>query len=79
MILPGAGATRKGPSLCQGTLAGRCVSRGDSFGNTTNSTDTLTNYFRCVACEFDTGTNVFHYRAGYYDPHFGWFIAEDPI
>jgi RHS repeat-associated protein len=51
----------------------------DSFGNTTNSTGSLTNSFRYTAREFDTETNLYEYRARYYDPGAGRFLSEDPI
>jgi RHS repeat-associated protein len=50
----------------------------DSFGNLTNSTGTLRNYFRYTAREFDTETNLYYYRARYYDQSVGRFISEDP-
>jgi RHS repeat-associated protein len=51
----------------------------DSFGNTTNSSGSLTNFFRYTAREFDTETNLYYYRTRYYDPAAGRFISEDPI
>jgi RHS repeat-associated protein len=51
----------------------------DSFGNTTNSSGSLTNFFRYTAREFDTETNLYYYRARYYDPASGRFISEDPL
>jgi len=51
----------------------------DSFGKLTNSTGTLVNPFRYTAREFDTETNLYFYRARYYDPSMGRFLAEDPI
>jgi RHS repeat-associated protein len=51
----------------------------DSFGNTTNSSGSLTNFFRYTAREFDTETGVYYYRARYYDPTTGRFLSEDPI
>jgi RHS repeat-associated protein len=50
----------------------------DSFGNTTNSSGSLTNFFRYTAREFDTETNLYYYRARYYDPSAGRFLSEDP-
>ena len=50
----------------------------DSFGNTTNSSGSLTNFFRYTAREFDTETNLYYYRARYFDPVAGKFISEDP-
>jgi RHS repeat-associated protein len=51
----------------------------DSFGNATSSTGSLTNFFRYTAREFDTETNLYYYRARYYDPNSGRFISEDPL
>jgi RHS repeat-associated protein len=42
--------------------------RYDSFGNVTNSTGTLRNPFSYTASEFDSETNLYYYRARYYDP-----------
>jgi RHS repeat-associated protein len=50
----------------------------DSFGNTTNSSGALTNFFRYTAREFDAETNLYFYRARYFDPVIGKFISEDP-
>jgi RHS repeat-associated protein len=51
----------------------------DSFGNTTNSSGSLTNFFRYTAREFDTETNLYYYRARYFDPAAGRFLSEDPL
>jgi RHS repeat-associated protein len=51
----------------------------DSFGKTTNSTGTLTNPFRYTGREFDSETNLYYYRARYYDPSAGRFASEDPM
>ena len=51
----------------------------DSFGNTTASTGTLGNYFQYTGREFDTETNIYYYRARYFDPSVGRFLSEDPI
>jgi hypothetical protein len=37
----------------------------DSFGNTTNSTGSVTNYFRYTAREFDSETGIYYYRSRY--------------
>jgi RHS repeat-associated protein len=50
----------------------------DSFGNPTVSSGSLTNAFRFTGREFDAETNLYYYRARYYDPSAGRFIAEDP-
>jgi len=51
----------------------------DSFGNTVASTGTLRNYFQYTGREFDTETNLYFYRARYFDPQAGRFLSEDPI
>jgi RHS repeat-associated protein len=51
----------------------------DSFGNTTASSGSLRNYFQYTGREFDTETNLYYYRARYYDPSTGRFLSEDPI
>jgi RHS repeat-associated protein len=50
----------------------------DSFGNVTNSSGTLSNPFRYAAREFDGETNLYYYRARYYDSQTGKFLQEDP-
>src|SRR5690348_8334070 len=50
----------------------------DSFGNTTNSSGSLTNFFRYTGREFDTETGLYYYRARYYDPVNGRFLSQDP-
>jgi RHS repeat-associated protein len=49
----------------------------DSFGNLTNSSGSLTNFFRYTGREFDTESNLYDYRARYYDPNIGRFASED--
>jgi RHS repeat-associated protein len=51
----------------------------DSFGNTTNSSGSLTNFFSYTARKFDTETDLYYYRARYYDPSDGRFVNEDPL
>jgi len=51
----------------------------DSFGKLTNSSGSLSNSFRYTAREFDSETNLYFYRARYYDPAVGRFLGEDPI
>jgi RHS repeat-associated protein len=51
----------------------------DSFGNLISSTGAVTNSFRYTAREFDTETDLYYYRARYYDPLIGRFVSEDPI
>jgi RHS repeat-associated protein len=49
----------------------------DAFGNTTSSSGSLTNFFRYTAREFDIETNLYYYRARYYDQNSGRFLSED--
>lgn len=51
----------------------------DSFGNQTASSGSLTNFFRYTGREFDTETNLYYYRARYYDPGTGRFLSEEPL
>ncbi|HUO36037.1 MAG TPA: RHS repeat-associated core domain-containing protein, partial [Candidatus Acidoferrum sp.] len=51
----------------------------DSFGNTTNSSGSLTNFFRYTGREFDTETGLYYNRARYFDPTTGHFLSEDPL
>jgi len=50
----------------------------DSFGKQTSSSGSLTNPFQYTAREFDAETNLYYYRARYFDPGPGRFLAEDP-
>ncbi len=50
----------------------------DSFGKLVTSSGSLTNPFQYTAREFDSETNLYYYRARYYDPNAGRFISEDP-
>jgi RHS repeat-associated protein len=51
----------------------------DSFGNTTNSSGSLTNFFRYAGREFDTESGLYFNRARYYGPSVGRFLSEDPV
>ncbi len=51
----------------------------DSFGKQTASAGSISNPFEYTAREFDTETNLYYYRARYYDPTTGRFIGEDPL
>jgi RHS repeat-associated protein len=51
----------------------------DSFGYTTASTGSLRNYFQYTAREFDQETNLYYYRARYYDSSIGRFTSSDPV
>ncbi|MHB8504078.1 MAG: RHS repeat domain-containing protein, partial [Candidatus Acidiferrales bacterium] len=51
----------------------------DSFGKQTSSSGSLTNPFQYTGREFDSETNLYFYRARYYDPTTGRFSKEDPV
>lgn len=51
----------------------------DSLGNITNSSGSLTNFFRYTGREYDTETGLYFLRARYLDPITGRFLGEDPI
>jgi RHS repeat-associated protein len=51
----------------------------DSFGNSLTTSGAVTNELRFTGREFDSETNLYFYRARYYDPTAGRFISEDPI
>jgi len=51
----------------------------DSFGNLVASSGSLVNSFRFTGREFDAETNLYYYRARYYDQAAGRFITEDPV
>ena len=51
----------------------------DSYGKQTAVSGSLTNPFRYTAREFDSETNLYFYRARYYDPASGRFLSEDPM
>lgn len=43
------------------------------------SSGNATNAFRYAGREFDTETNLYYYRARYYDPTIARFLSEDPV
>ena len=51
----------------------------DSFGKQTGSSGSLMNPLRYTSREFDTETNIYYYRARYYDQASGRFLNEDPF
>jgi len=51
----------------------------DSFGKQTSSSGSLTNPFHYTGRELDSETNLYFYRARYFDPNVGRFNSEDPL
>lgn len=51
----------------------------DSDGKLTASSGSVPNPISYTGREFDSETGLYYYRARYYDPSVGRFIAEDPI
>jgi RHS repeat-associated protein len=51
----------------------------DSFGKLTASTGSLVNPYQYTARESDSETDLYYYRARYYDTSTGRFLSEDPI
>jgi RHS repeat-associated protein len=51
----------------------------DSFGKQIASSGSVSNPFDYTAREFDSETNLYYYRARYYDMSTGRFLSEDPI
>jgi RHS repeat-associated protein len=51
----------------------------DSFGNTTNSSGSLTDFLRYTSREFDSETGLYFDRFRYYDSQSGRFLSEDPM
>ena len=43
------------------------------------SSGSLSSRFAYTGCEFDSESGLYYYRARFYDPQFGRFVAEDPI
>jgi len=66
-------------SLTSGTGSLSQTYTFDSFGRTTASSGSLTNPLQDTARELDAETNLYYYRARYYDPVAGRFNSEDPI
>lgn len=64
-------------SSTAGTLASTYTF--DSFGNMTASSGSIINIFRYTGREFDTETDLYFYRARYYDTSVGRFTSQDPI
>ena len=51
----------------------------DGFGKLITSTGTITNPFAYTGRESDSETNLYYYRARYYDANIGRFLSEDGI
>ncbi len=86
MLRSGSVSYYEGDGLDSGSITSLSNSAGtlastytyDSFGKLTNSTGSITNPFQYTAREFDSETNLYSYRARYYDPAVGRFLSEDP-
>lgn len=86
MLRGGATSYYEGDGLDSGSTTSLSNSAGtltstytyDSFGKLTNSSGSITNPFRYTGREFDSETNLYSYRARYYDPAVGRFLSEDP-
>jgi RHS repeat-associated protein len=52
----------------------------DAFGNLLSHTNPAAgDRFRFTGREFDRETNLYYYRARYYNPNLGRFLSEDPL
>ena len=51
----------------------------DTFGGMPSASETVANPFRFTGREWDSETNLYYYRARYYDSLFGRFLSEDPL
>jgi RHS repeat-associated protein len=51
----------------------------DSFGNPTGHFGTIPNPLQYTGRELDLTTDLYYYRARYYDAFIGRFLSEDPI
>lgn len=50
-----------------------------TFGGLVSSTGSAANPFRYTGRDFDSDTNLYYYRARYYDASIGRFMSEDPL
>src|SRR5437588_12921919 len=51
----------------------------DSFGRELSHTGPVVHPYRYTAREWEADTNLYYYRARYYDQSTGRFLSEDPI
>jgi RHS repeat-associated protein len=51
----------------------------NTFGAMPSASETVANPFRFTGREWDPETNLYYYRARYYDPLWGRFLSEDPL
>jgi RHS repeat-associated protein len=66
-------------SLTDSSGAASAAYRYDTFGNLASSTGSVMNPFRYTAREDDAETNLYYYRARYYEQRSGRFLSEDPL
>jgi RHS repeat-associated protein len=66
-------------SLSTGTGVLANIYTYDSFGKLTASSGSLINPFQYTGRESDSETNLYYYRARYYDQSSGRFLREDPL
>jgi len=52
--------------------------RYDAWGQTTSESGTLSNPYRFTARERDTSSDLYYFRARFYDPSVGRFLSKDP-
>ncbi|MBI2678494.1 MAG: RHS repeat protein [Candidatus Koribacter versatilis] len=65
-------------SLTDGSGSAQAVYTYDSFGKQILGSS-ITNPLRYTGRELDAETGLYYYRARYYDPSLGRFLAEDPV
>jgi len=66
-------------SLSNGAGAPAQTYTFDSYGNQIASSGSLTNPFRFAGRELDGETDLYFFRARYYDSQIGRFLSEDPV
>ena len=51
----------------------------DAFGNIINRNRTINNVYKYIAREYDSESNLYYFRARYYNPVIGRFLSKDPL